>query len=253
MECDDGGFGAMNLFSAIGLLLSIGLLAAPAHAEETSCGFDGVTVEGRPAEVEGSCVALARVLAAFDAMGFPIEPKFSLIFKERVFVEMIAQSPQPDDARELLQVSAFFDSRRKLIEITSFDSPYQQDRRPWGIDWGPEIAGSILHHELAHMATFAVLGEDYRRIGRAWLEFIAYSVEFEVMDTSLRARILARNPEAATFASVWEVNGFLHSVDPDGFGLRSHLMAEANGGLEFIRRVIAGEVPFSRTDVLWRR
>lgn len=243
----------MNLFNAIALLLSTSLLVAPARAEETSCGFDGVTVEGNPVEVERSCAALARVLAAFDAMGFRIEPKFSPIFKERVFVEMVAESPQPDGARELLQVSAFFDSHRKLVEMTSFDSPYQQDRRPWGVDWGPEIAESVLHHELAHMATFAVVDEGYRRIGRAWLEFIAYSIEFEVMDSSLRAQILARSPEAVAFASVWEVNGFLHGVDPDGFGLRSYLMAEANGGLEFIRRVIAGEVSFSRTDILWRR
>ena len=28
---------------------------------------------------------------------------------------------------------------------------------------------------------------------------------------------------------------------------------QANGGLEFVRRVIAGDVSFSRTDVLWRR
>lgn len=243
----------MNLFRAAALLLSVGLLAAPARAEEADCGFDGVTVDGEPAEVERSCAALARVLEAFDAMGFRVEPKFSLTFKEQVFVEMRAQSPQPGGAPDLLQVSAFFDSRRKLIEVTSFDSAHQQDRRPWGVDWGPEIGESILHHELAHMATFAVLGEGYWHLSRAWLEFIAYCVEFEVMSPSLRGKILANNADLEPFAGVWEVNGFLHGVDPDGFGLRSYLMAEANGGLDFIRRIIAGEVPFSRNDVLWRR
>lgn len=233
--------------------LSASFPVASANAEETSCGFEDVTIEGDLEEVERSCAALARVLKAFDTMGFRVEPKFRLMFKERVLVEMIAESPEPDDRREFLQVSAFFDSRRNLIEATTFDSAYQQDRHPWGVDWGPEIAESILHHELAHMATFAVLGEGYRRIGRAWLEFIAYSIEFEVMNSSLMAQILANNAELEGFASIWEVNGVLHSVDPDGFGLRSHLMTKANGGLEFVRRVIADEVSFSRTDVLWRK
>lgn len=224
-----------------------------ASAEGTNCGFDDVSIEGEPAEVERSCAALERVLEAFDTMGFRIEPKFSLVFKDRVFVEMLAEPSQPHGARELLQVSAFFDSRRKRIEVTSFDSAHQQDRRPWGVDWGPEIGESILHHELAHMATFAVLGEGYWHISRAWLEFIAYSVEFEVMGSSLKAQILATNTELDFFTNVWEVNSVLYSVDPDGFGLRSHLMTEANGGLEFIRRVIAGEVSFSRSDVLWRK
>lgn len=235
------------------LVLAISLAVAPARAGETDCGFAGVTVEGGPAEIERSCVAIARVLEAFAAMGFRIDPKFSLVFRERVFVDVVAEPRRADGEREALQVSGFFDSRRRLIEITSFDSAYQRSRRPWGVDWGPQIAESILHHELAHMATFAVLGDGYSRIGRAWLEFIAYSIEFEVMSPPLKARILANNAELEGFASIWEVNGFVHNADPDGFGLRSHLMTQANGGLEFIRRVIAGDVSFSRTDVLWRR
>jgi hypothetical protein len=231
------------------LLCIVFSASAPAAAENGNCGFQLVTIKGTAVEVEQSCAALAKVLQTFAAIGFRIDPEFRLIFKDQVFVERLDQAGQLD----ALRVLGFFDSRRSLIEMTSFQSSHQEERRPWGVIWGPEIAGSILHHELAHMATFAVLGDGYWRTDPSWLEFIAYSIEFEVMDPSLRAQILANNPSAEAFEGVLKVNPMLHGADPDRFGLRSYLMTRDKGGLEFIRRVLAGEVDFSTSDIVWRR
>jgi hypothetical protein len=241
-----------NTSATIALLLPI-LFATvlPATAGRADCGFAHVALEGTASEVERGCVALAKVLEAFAAMGFEIDPQFSLVFKDQVFVEMIDEQQQSE--RQLLQVAGFFDARRRLMEVTSFASAHQEDRQLWGVSWGPEIAESILHHELAHMATLEVLGESYWRTGRAWLEFIAYGIEFEVMAPLLKAQIFANNPTAKAFDGELEVNAVLHAADPDQFGLRSYLMADANGGLQFIRRLLADEVSFSRSDILWRR
>jgi hypothetical protein len=225
---------------------------SPAWAAHADCGYRAVTITGTATEVERGCAALSNVLETFAAMGFQVEPQFTLVFKDAVFVDLVADAVGSRSAPGRQRVSAYFDARRKRIEATSFQSRQQNDRRPWTIDWGPEVAESVLHHEFAHMATFAVLAGDHHHVGRAWLEYIAYSVEFHVMSPTLRQRILSRSADTKPFASELEVNPLLLALEPDQFGIRSHLTTQAKGGLDFLRRILIGDVEFSRGDILWR-
>lgn len=232
---------------------ALGLLVNPARTETSDCGYNSVAVEGSASEQVHACAALEDVLGAFASMGFRVEPDFVLTFEDQVYVELVEDALGTPGGDERLQVSAFFDARRKRIEVASFAGNDKGDRRPWGIPWGLPVAMSILHHELAHMASLSILGDEYDRVGRAWLEFIAYSVEFSIMPEELRQQILAGHPAVEPFSSPYEVNAVVLAVDPDQFGLRAHLTTQANGGLEYIRRIITDDVSFSRADILWRR
>lgn len=233
-------------------LASLLMLPAPVSGSSSDCGHPAVAVHGAVTEIDAACRALRNVLDAFMAMGLVVEPRFELVFKDTVVVELVDDPLSPPGGNSQLEVSAFFDARALRMEVTSFEDAGGRGRRPWGLEWTPAIGLSILHHELAHMASLSVLGADYALVGRPWLELIAYSVEFEVMPEELRGMILARHQDLKPFATMFEVNGMTLAIDPDSFGLRAHLTSRAHGGLEFVRRVLQGEVPFSRADILWR-
>lgn len=230
------------------------VLTAEGYAKDKTvdCGYEGVSIEGTSIELERSCAALDQVLAAFKAMDVRVEPSFRLLFKEKVFIDLVDDPMALTEARGAVQVSAFFDDRHKRIEMTSFDSP-REGRHPWGIEWRTELKDSILHHELAHMATSVALGNNYANLGKAWHEFIAFAVEFEVMDPSLRQQVLINNPDVDPFTSDTEVNEFIYGFDPDQFGLRAYLTARANGGMEFIGRILAGDTSFKSAETLKAR
>jgi hypothetical protein len=226
--------------------------AVAARAETTSCGHDAVRMDGAREEIAGGCDALAKVLSAFAQMGFAIEPQFALVFRDEVFVDLVDDPIGTPGGPRRLEVSAFFDARSKRIEVTAFTAKRKGERRPWSMPWSSDIALSVLHHELVHMATFSVVDTAEKSPGRAWLEFVAYSVEFELMPPGLRKDVLSRYPTARPFISPYEVNPIVLAADPDLFGVRAHLTTAANGGLDYVRRLILGDVAFSLGDILWR-
>ena len=230
---------AKLLLAAMAVACVLGFVP-PALAD---CGADGVKVSGTAEEVAVACDALADVRDYFGRLGYTLEPSVKISFEEEVLLDV----DQGDDYR----VSGCFNAPLHEIEVTSWTSASQAERRPWGIEWGREIVASITRHELVHMAISEVLGEQDKRVGVPWHEFIAYAVQLELMDPALRNKILEKYSDLSPFASPDHVNVFLHGADPDAFGVRSYLYAQEHGGIEFIRHILSGEVSFdTRAELL---
>ena len=87
----------------------------------------------------------------------------------------------------------------------------------------------------------------------AWHEFIAYSVQFDLMDRELKSKVLANYPDARAFQFPESVNPIVYAADPDEFGVSSYLFTEANSGPRFIGQLLVKEVPFSvqEFEFLW--
>lgn len=198
-----------------------------------ACGRERVSVSGSAEEMSDACRALDEVVHYFEDLGFIVEPKVRIVFLDQVFLKLGNEAT--------LRVSGSFDPVTRQVQITSWNSESQTDRKPWGITWDRLIGFSVLQHELTHMAVEEIRGTSYGGFGRAWREFIAYTVQFTLMDRNLRAAVLHNYPDMEPFDNLQNVNPVIHGFDPDAFGVRAYLYAEANGGAEFIRRILHGE------------
>lgn len=230
------------------LAVAFAVFASPARAD---CGFPGVRILGSAEEAEVACAALDSVLSWFAGNDQPFTPTVTIRFLDRVFCDFPAQ-PSGLPACTV-QVSGLFDFDRGVIEITSADSPYRATRHPWGIDWGPEIAFSVLQHEMVHMAVAHILGPDRSHLSVAWHELVAYAVQFDLMDPHLRARILERYADATPFRHPDNVNAVIYGIDPDLFGVRAWLYVMANGNAAGLMSILRGapEQTLGRADFFW--
>lgn len=232
-------------------------IAVPQCARAAACGHEGVSVSGTAEEVTDACRALDEVLRYFRAIGFEPDPVVAVSFQDQVYIDMFPQTYEPHSRESVARnrVSGYYDSRRRQLQITSGRRGIQRERTPWGIAWGPPIAYSILQHELVHAVVASLLGEEYQKLARAWAEFIAYSVQFDIMDPELKRQVLARYPDARPFEFPENVNPIVYAVDPDAFGVCAHLFTEANGGPGFIAQLLRKRVPFSTEEFefLWMK
>lgn len=200
------------------------------------CGHDSVEVSGDDEEIAVACGALDGVLAYFAEAGYIVVPTVTISFQDEVWFE-----PEAGGGPRL-KVSGCFDMRRATIEITRWKVEPASERRPWGVAWDRPIVASILQHELVHMATTSVLAEHHFRLGGAWHEFVAYAVQFALMEPEMRDRILADHATIAPFEMPWAVSPLSYAANPDAFGLRAYLYAQERGGMAFIRQILKDEV-----------
>lgn len=219
------------------------LIVGSGQASFAACGHERVTVSGLPEEVEDTCRAMGQVLAYFKQLGFKPDLQATIIFHERVYIDMYDVRAEKIVGRE--QVSGFFNRRANEVQITSGHRGVARIRKPWGIEWGRAIAYSILQHELVHATTAAALGSDFDKMDRAWHEFIAYAVQFDLMESELKRSVMANYPGIEPFEYPENVNQLMHAADPDTFGVRAHLFAKENGGRAFIKNVLENEIDFS--------
>ncbi|MBI5318611.1 DUF6639 family protein [Bradyrhizobium sp.] len=229
-------------------------IAVPQRAL-AACGHESVSVSGTAEEIADACRALDEVLSYFRKIGFQPDPNVSIAFWDQVEIDMFPQTYKPAGKESVgkSQVSGSYDFRRRELQVTSGRRQIRRDRSPWGIEWGQPIAYSILQHELAHAIVAGLLGSEYQKFAKAWHEFIAYSVQFAVMDPELKSKVLANYPDAKPFQFPESVNPVVYAADPDEFGVSAYLFTEANHGPGFIRRILAREVPFSirEFEFLW--
>jgi hypothetical protein len=219
------------------LLTALSGFLSAAQPAIAACGHDLVAVAGDEEEIAAACVALDGVLDYFAAAGFAVEPVVTISFQDEVWYDLDASTGRR------VKVSGCFDMRRAMIEITRWNIEPATERRPWGVEWGKPIVASILQHELVHMATIAVLGDQqHMRLGGAWHEFVAYAVQFELMEPSMRERILAGHPTVTPFESPWAANEMTYAAEPDNFGLRAYLYAQERGGMAFIKEILESRV-----------
>ena len=245
-------FGLSRARACIGPYFFVMLLSMAGSPAVAACGYDNIKISGSPEESEIACDAVGDVLTYFRDLGFTIDPTVEIHFKAQVFCDFQADNTATESCN--VQVPGLYDHNRKVVEITSADSPFRDDRKPWGVDWGEEISYSILQHELTHMAVGEILGEDFRNLSAPWHEFIAYAVQFELMGPSLRSRVLNAYPDAKAFADPGNINPVIHAIDPDAFGVRSYLYATAQGGRQFVADVIdraTAERLGGSADYLW--
>lgn len=225
---------------------------AAANAENhAGCGYERVNVVGSAQEQALACKAVDEILAYFKSIGFQIEPKCRMIFSDRVYVNVYEVDPRHTMGQ--MQVSGYYDPSRDLIEVTSALSRYRKGRKPWKIAWGAAVAYSIMQHELAHMAVRHALGPRYGEYSKAWLEYIASAVQFDLMKPALRNRIMANMTEARPFERPEHVNALLHGFDPDLFAASAYVDAKSRGGKVFLKRLLLGEVPFTIGEILWSK
>lgn len=212
-----------------------------------ACGYEGVSVSGAAEEVADACRAIDEVLSYFKKIGFQPDPEISISFQDRVYVDMYLHTYGPGSKEPVgkNEVSGFYDSRRKELQIASGRREIQRERRPWGIKWSQSIAYSILQHELVHAIVAGLLGNEYQKLGKTWHEFIAYAVQFDLMDRELKSAVLANYPDAQPFGFPESVNAIVYAADPDEFGVSAYLYTEANGGSKFVAQILAKQVPFS--------
>jgi hypothetical protein len=207
------------------------ILCAP-RAANAACGHERVEVHGSAQEIAVACVALADVLAYFARAGYAVEPEVTVSFQDEVWYEY------EGGAGRRVKVSGSYDLRRRTIEITRWTIDPATARRPWGQEWGQPIVASILQHEFVHMAATTILGEGRYRLGGAWHEFVAYAVQFELMDGEMRDAILTAHLDLAPFDSPWAVSQLTYAAAPDAFGLRAYLYAQERGGMAFIKEIL---------------
>jgi hypothetical protein len=238
---------ALVAIALIGLVLPQPALAA--------CGYSGVSVSGTAEELADACQALEEVLGYFRKIGLRPEPAVEISFQDRVYIDMYPHVYEPagKEAVGRNEVSGSYNFRLRELQITSGRRELRRERRPWGIAWSQPIAYSILQHELVHAVVASLLGREYQKFAKAWHEFIAYAVQFDLMDPALKAKVFANYPDAKPFQFPESVNPIVYAADPDEFGVSSYLYADANGGPRFIGQLLLKDVPFSihEFEFLW--
>lgn len=206
-----------------------------------ACGHDDTEVTGTTEEMDLACTSIALVDGYFDVAGLSYDLKVSIVFRDGVEISLSEGSGK-------LAVLGSFDGDRNLVELTRWLAREPQ-QLPWDLTWSREVLLSTATHEIAHAAIQAILGEDSHRLAHPWQEFIAYVVQFELMNEAMRAQILARYSQTEAFSSPAAVNSITYSLDPALFGLSSYLFAKERGGAKFVASLISGDVDFGTDDM----
>ena len=111
--------------------------------------------------------------------------------------------------------------------------------------YGPGSKEPVGKNEVSGFYDSGLLGNEYQKLGKTWHEFVAYAVQFDLMDRELKSEVLANYPDAQPFGFPESVNAIVYAADPDEFGVSAYLYTEANGGSKFVGQILAKQVPFS--------
>lgn len=215
------------------LVLGAGVLAAPMSrgaeaAQRGVCGhptFDVVFDD--PAELDMACRALTDVTEYFRGIGFDV-----------IFIVLLHYTDHPPDrSTDDASTHGYFDRGRSQIVLHR-----ASDVSPWGLPWTPQLAGSFLRHELAHMAVWQIVGEDPSRLRREWREFIAYAVQLDLVEPQLREEVLAAQAQVRPFENLAEVNEFTSRMDPDVFAVAAYRTYLARDSRAFVGQLLREEV-----------
>ena len=219
----------MRLQWVASAVLAAGLGAACARTVEPSnCGYNGVHIaDAHRADLAAACEALTDTLTYFRKIGFEFDPWFSLTFANRGELE----------SAEGVVSYGHLDPRSSIIFVRS--TVY---REPSSLAWNSKLAGSVLRHELVHLAVWQILGREAGRLPREWHEFIAYAVQFDLMEPALLKEVLAGHPDVRAFEALPEVNEFTYGMDPEVFAVAAYLMYRERGGGTFVRQLLRAEI-----------
>ena len=111
-----------------------------------------------------------------------------------------------------------YDRTTHTVRVAMPEAAGFAERRYWGVAPGPALLDSVLVHEFCHsVVDFVSPG-----LQTAEEEFIAYVVQFELMDDALRASILQSSLIMAldTFT---QINGLTYAALGSDFGIAAYL------------------------------
>lgn len=220
------------LYKCLILIVILSFRATPAAAE--ACGYASVVIEGAKAvEEKAACVSIEKLATYFRTLGIePTAPRIHFYFKPEVIL------PGTD-----IRVHGYFNTDDNSIHMTHFDG--QAERMPWGFVWSEQMASSFLLHEVAHLFAIAYMGENFRALERHWHEFLAYSLQVELMDSELKGRLLQFNGGATAFEKPADVSSLHYEMDPERYALRAYLSSQKWGGQAFVKNLLDRKIPES--------
>jgi len=195
---------------------------------------EGTYVEDRSLAAK----AIDSVVEYFQSIGYNVdtdELDFTIIFNDSVVA----------DSTGTREVSGYYNAKTREINVFSF-SVDRANRIPWGLPWSKDIAYSILQHEIAHALMYHVRA-GLPKTGRVWSEYVAYGIQFAVMNPELREQILNGPKKTDGYIhSPLMVNMMTYGADADRFSIMAHNTIER--GLFLIRDTLDNPPPETSLD-----
>lgn len=206
----------------------------PLRSALGACGYESVTIKGaKAAEERAACDSIEKLSSYFRALGIETAaPTINFHFKPEVIL------PGTD-----IRVHGYFNTDDNSIHMTHFEG--QAMRMPWGFAWSEAMASSFLLHEVAHLYAISYMGDNFRALQRHWHEFLAYSLQVELMEPELKGRLLQFNGGAKAFDTPVNVSSMHYEMDPEGYALRAYLSTEKWGGKDFVKKLLDRKIPES--------
>lgn len=202
------------------------------------CNYDRLFIKDATAEeVAATCDYLERLKLAFAQVGISVEPKGTIFFED--------QAVSPVNG---VSVHGYFDSDVNEIHMTHLKAGVQTQSTPFGMVKSVEIMETFLLHELIHMYVFAYMGDTMTKITPVWHESIAYSLQFQLMNSKTREMILKYNASLVAFSDSSYINPMFYGVDPDQYAIRVYLAFEQWGGLAYIKDLMDLKIPGTSVD-----
>ena len=225
-----GGFHSFFRYAIVACFLwGMGIIAPSAtYAAQSNpknnCDDKVVIIKNAsPAETAAACRALTNITEFFGAIGFDLAPRVTIRFVERA-----------SDAAHY--VHGYFDDLHSQIVIGR-----QSDTKNWDIAWNDKLAYAFLCHEMAHFAIWEILSNARLRLRPEWHEFIAYAIQFELMDSDIRTKILTTYSTVQASKGFFEINEFISRMDPDRFAVIAYKTYRDNGGENFVARLLRAD------------
>ena len=156
------------------------------------------------------CRAAEQVSSVLDACG--------LGMAARIPVYVVQDLPAECPAHAL----GYFDARDATVTIPDYAAcvALAGPEGRFGMPVTPALYESLIAHELVHAIVSQHQGES--AMGRAGQEYLAYAIQLVTMPPSLRARILARYPQANPVL-LGELSETYLDLAPGRFAVKSYL------------------------------
>jgi len=214
------------------------ILGTTAMADTAQIGT--MTVTGTADEIAVAELAYNDVHAWFLSRGFEQTPTVTVTFLDPVMVP----TNQGD-----VRVSGYFNVVTNEIFMTSMVSEWGEQRAPLGLGWESTMFRSIVSHELTHAWVGAVMQETYGDLPKVWHEFIAYSVQGDVMADADREQAIVNLgiSEKDYLTGYLQVNPMVYGADPDRFSLVAWQYHSVNPGM--IEGLLTGTTEFNPKDI----
>ncbi len=215
------------------LCLVVQVAASAQRIHENACGDSLLRISGfDEIDFTHACEAFSRVKTyLIDEHKLRLREKVLIVFSDNSAVEFGQHS---------YRVFGVYDREARQIRMTSFSSAWLHDEgifiynRPIS----REMHISLLVHELAH----SILADNYHTNSRGFAseEYLAYSVQFATMNTTLRDEVLALNP-VEPFATTDDITDLYLMFNPHEFALRAYLHFVREGATRMLSQVLTGE------------